>query len=92
MSKLSSTNEMLSCRQRAASARGEATAPSPDVLVGIHNNTTVILAQKKSTVPRLPKITHAEYQATRPGFGMTHQRERLLTPGAASHRRLPGKR
>ena len=28
LSKLSSTNEMLSCRQRAASARCEATAPS----------------------------------------------------------------
>ena len=41
---LSSTNEMLSCRQRAASARCEATAPSSDVLVGIRSNTTEILA------------------------------------------------
>ena len=38
MSKLSSTNEMLSCRQRAAGARCAV------VLVGIHSNTTVILA------------------------------------------------
>ena len=42
--------------------------PPSDVLVGIHNNTTAILAMfplEKSTVPRLPKITHAVYQATR---------------------------
>ena len=35
---------MLLCRQRAASAKCEATAPPSDVLVGVRSNTTVILA------------------------------------------------
>ena len=67
MSKLSSTNEMLSCRQRTASARCEATAPPSDVPVGMRSNTTVILATfppEKTTVPRFPEIAHPVWQMT----------------------------
>ena len=73
----------------------KALPPPSDVLVGIRNSTTVILATfppekvqgatpSKNHTCRVP--SEHDSKPTFPGFGMTHPRERLLTAGAASHR------
>ena len=71
--------------------------PPSDVPVGMRSNTTVILATfppEKTTVPRFPEIAHPVYQTTRLETHLPRlwddppHRERLLTTGADSQRRL----
>ena len=66
--------------------------PPSDVLVGIHCNTTVILATFPPERPRchafqkshIPCTKRDDSQPTVAGSGMTHSMERLLTTGAPS--------
>ena len=101
MSKLSSTNEMLSCRQRAASDRCEATAPSlrrarwnPQHYDGNSGHVPSTKKDHGATLSRnrTSRVTKRhDSKHTFPGFGMTHSMERLLTTSADSQRRVDSK-